>query len=100
VQVPQTKTAKVKLIALPAGVDRHNDWLLAFGDVIAFQWRPTYQWEDPMWLFPQLRNMSDPTTAIGNYVKDCLPVSRGGKVRFASHAVANLPEAPTAGIVK
>ena len=48
--MPQSKTAKLKMVALVAGKDRASDFFLDLGDFLA-----THAWQDEMWLLRHLR---------------------------------------------
>ena len=37
IESPQSKPSKLKHVAFVAGVDRHSDWLLDFGDHLVFK---------------------------------------------------------------
>ncbi|MGB1605732.1 MAG: hypothetical protein ACPIOQ_74070 [Promethearchaeia archaeon] len=52
--VPQSKTAKLKMVALVAGKDRGSDFFLDFGDFLA-----THEWQDGIWALRPLRFSDD-----------------------------------------
>jgi hypothetical protein len=61
VGVAQSKTSKLKVVALVAGATRHEDWFLDWGDFLALQkGEAVYQQTDPVWLLPDLRGATTP----------------------------------------
>ena len=64
VTVPMTKTHKVKIIALVAGVDRHCDFFLALADYLSVGPRVVYKEGDIAWVFPNLRAVTGLSRAL------------------------------------
>ena len=102
-EVPQTKVAKLKLIALVAGVDRHSCWLLDMGDFLITAPPLTdrkYQFDEACWMFPSLHTVSNPGEKIGSYIKALQPRDRGGNEEYKGVAVDILPPAPSAAGIR
>lgn len=67
-QAPQQKVSKTKQIPLIAGVDRHADWVLDFGDDLCLQrGAMIYDSDATSYLLPELSGDGSGTT-IGKYV--------------------------------
>ena len=103
IESPQSKPSKLKYVTFPAGIDRHADWLLDFGDQLVFQSREVdhvnmvYGPGETPWLLPSLQG-GNPGTKIADYIKGITP---GGLDRlYATFAVKNLPPNPTAAGIR
>ena len=78
-EAPQVKTSKSKWVPFIAGVDRHTDWVLDFGDDLAWQrGSMNYNSEEPLLLIPELKGEAS-GTKLGNYVKALQPEGRPGR---------------------
>jgi len=96
-EVPMLKTAKVNIIVVCAGKDRHSDWFASLGDFLTVSANRTmYDDSAATWLFPFLHGSSTPASIITSYVK-ALQVGEGGLARYQDVAVRDLPHRPTAG---
>ena len=107
-ECPQPKTSKLKLIPYVAGIDRHSDWLIDFGDVLTLRrgsmvWREAEEGGKKMFLLPDLiaekdgkQTFAGASTKIGNYLKAMQPKDRGGQASWAHVAIETLPPQPTA----
>ena len=77
-EVPQPKTAKFKLAALIAGVNRHCCWYLTWADYLTMQNHSKIYAEDEdegdVWLIPELKTTKSPGTKIGESPKTLLPM--------------------------
>ena len=77
-EVPQPKTAKFKLAALIAGVNRHCCWYLTWADYLTMQNHSKIYAEDEdegdVWLIPELKTTKSPGTKIGEFLKALLPM--------------------------
>ena len=99
VEVPQSKTSKCKLVLFGAGRDRHGCWFLDLGDYLVMQTNVAIY--DPFsanWLYPELHKTKFPGTTIGKFIKDLLPVDRGGSKRYEAVALSELPVGANAGM--
>lgn len=73
----QWKVSKVKIVPFVAGIDRHSCWFVDFADFLAASpMRPFFDGE-AAFLFPELLKVTSPGTAIGNYIKACIPYVKG-----------------------
>ena len=98
--VAQTKTAKVKKIAIVAGKDRRCDFYLKFGDALALNTnRPIYNAGEPYYLYPELHAVAQPSRKIGSYIKSVYPVSDGGALKY-KHVAVELPAGLCAGSIR
>jgi hypothetical protein len=52
--------------------------------------------DEPLWLLPALQRTRHPAQQIGTYIKNLLPVSRGGSADYKAVSVPTLPENPSA----
>ena len=99
--IAQTKTSKVKKIAIVAGADRRCDFYLKLGDALALNAnRPIHNPGEPYYLFPELHAVAQPSRKIGSYIKSIYPVSDGGAVKYTSVAVGDLPAGLCAGSIR
>lgn len=63
VEVFQSKTSKMKLMAFIVGRDRHSCWFLAFADyMIGTTSNPIYSPDEPAWLISELQTTAFPGT--------------------------------------
>jgi hypothetical protein len=102
-ECPQPKSSKLKNIPFPAGIDRHSDWLLCYGDHLCML-RGSTQWasDKKVFLMPDLvKEKADGTQSaagasekIGTYLKAMQSV--GGLQKYANVAIDTLPAHPTA----
>ena len=105
IESPQSKPSKLKFVTFPAGVCRHSDFLLDFGDNLVFQAREmqhanmVYAADETAWLLPSLQG-GNPGTKLADYIKGLQPVEKGGLGRYGHVAVTNLPENPTAAGIR
>jgi hypothetical protein len=107
VECPQPKVGKMKLIPIPAGVDKDVDWTLAFGDYLCMQ-RGCMVWEPndkkKIYLLTDLikekadgtQDITGASTKISNYIKAVQPRERGGAAAYEKVAIDTLPPQPTA----
>ena len=57
IESPQSKPAKLKMVLIVAGNDRHADWVLDFGDYLCFDRGFThFNADQKTWLLPNLLN--------------------------------------------
>jgi hypothetical protein len=91
IEAPQSKTSKLKLVPLVAGLDRHSDWLIDFGDNLVLT-RGSILWKDPQdeskkcWLLPDMAG-ANASTKLSGYIKALQPAGRSGSVaRYAEVA--------------
>jgi hypothetical protein len=104
-ECPQPKGSKLKLIPFPAGIDRHADWCLDFGDMLCLE-RGSTVWnsEKKVFMLPDLvtekqdgtQSIAGASTKIGGYIKDLQPRERGGAAGYQDVAIETLPPQPTA----
>lgn len=74
IEILQSKTSKMKLVAFVSGANRHADLFLALGDHLTMPPEvPVYDPDAPSWILPVLQGTSSPAHAIGTYVKQLLP---------------------------
>jgi hypothetical protein len=102
-ECPQPKSSKLKNIPFPAGIDRHSDWLLCYGDHLCML-RGSTQWtsDKKVFLLPDLvkekadgtQSASGASEKIGSYLKAMQSV--GGVQKYANVAIDTLPPHPTA----
>ena len=52
--------------------------------------------DQALWLLPSLQRTRNPAQQLGGYIKDLLPLERGGKAEYNQHSVKELPEVPSA----
>ena len=95
VEVPQSKVAKEKLVALVPGASRHDDWFLAFGDYMVVVHDAVYDPDGHNFLIPEIARLQRPGSTLGDWLRDLLPVSEGGTGSYV--LVPSLPARPTAG---
>ena len=105
VESPQSKPAKPKHVVFPAGVDRHSDWLVDFGDNLVFQSRDAtgspnmvYAEGDAAPLLPDVHG-DNAGTKISGYIKG-MQYGDSGLKKYAAVAVKSLPEQPTAAGIR
>ena len=88
--LPQIKTNKTKQSFIPAGATSHRSWHLVWGDYLALVPRRPVECEtdevdldvpDALWVIPELKQVDNPGTWLGNQLKALLPVDRGGSLR-------------------
>jgi hypothetical protein len=96
-EVPQMKTAKVNVVIVCAGVDKHSDWFTSLGDYLTAAPNLTiYDNNEGAWLFPKLQDTDSPAASITSFVR-ALEVGDGGQVKYRDVAVPDLPHRATAG---
>ncbi len=97
-QVPSKKVGKLKPVPFIAGVDRHTDWALAFGDnLVLLHGAQHYSSDAPMYLLPDVGGTKDANTRVTNYIKGLQPPGRTGALeKYKKVAVHSLPPQPTA----
>ena len=74
IESPQSKPAKLKMVLIVAGNDRHADWVLDFGDYLCFDRGFThFNADQKTWLLPNLLNTNgsaaDAATKITSSIK-------------------------------
>jgi hypothetical protein len=88
--LPQIKTKKIKVFSIPPGAKRHMSWHLAWGDYLALVHRQPVEAEedefgekvpDALWIIPELQQVDNSGTWLGNQLKALLPQGRGGSSR-------------------
>ena len=104
IDIQQVKTAKIKKVVFTAGVDRHADWFIDFGDRLASEHRAPYTPDEyqGVWLFEELMIASSAGSKIGDFVKALMPHDREGASQvkaYSEYTVDALPaNASAAGI--
>ena len=77
IEILQSKTSKMKLVAFVAGANRHADFFLALGDHLTMASEvPVYDPNAPSWILPVLQGTSSPANVMGSFVKQLLPEAR------------------------
>jgi len=99
ISIAQSKSAKVKLIALVAGADRSRCVLLALGDYLAMSPTAVYKADEPAWLIPQLQ-VKRPGSTLGDWLRALRTQARGGDDKYWDFAVESLPKRVSAGGVR
>ena len=88
--LPQIKTKKTKVYSIPPAVNRHRSWHLGWGDFLTLVHRQPVEAEedefgekvpDALWIIPQLQQVDNSGTWLGNQLKALLPQGRGGSSR-------------------
>ena len=97
VEIRQSKTSKLKIIAFTAGYSRASCWFLTLADYLN-QVRPAnWAQAEDAYVFPELHAHGSPGTVLGNFMKAMRPNDRGGAVGYKDFAVPALPDRVSAG---
>ena len=89
--------AKLKVCAIVSGASRHLDWNTALADhLVMALTRPVIKGNETAWLLPFLKDASTPARLLGDYIRDMLPLDRGGSKDYEGYEVPSLPFRPSA----
>ena len=99
IEVPQSKTSKVKVVPFMAGKNRYVDWYLQFADFLAVGPKDVYDDGSPF-IFPNLAALKQPGSAVGNYIKALQRGGAGALQKYASVALDCLPKEPCAAGIR
>lgn len=84
---PQPKQKKTKCFSIPPAAGRHASWHMSLGDYLSMTRRSAFEPEqdefgddmpDAFWLIPELQQVDDPGTWLGNKMK-ALQVNSGSR---------------------
>jgi hypothetical protein len=75
-----------------SNIHRYLMWIL-FISMVGYG---VHDEDEPLWLLPALQRTRHPAQQIGTYIKNLLPVSRGGSADYKAVSVPTLPENPSA----
>ena len=109
----QSKPSKLKYVMYPPGRDRHSEWVLDFGDNMAFESRKSgdsdnhpnmsFRDDESQWLLPCLQG-GNSGTKLSNYIKGLQAGPEGmtsyAKVAIPSGTRESLPPNPTAAGIR